>query len=277
MDSIPLRLLIGLALGVIIGLFAYRLGALSRSGAWAAALTGGLIFGLGGVDWAVLLLAFFISSSAWSRAFTRSKSGLQVGLTEKYAKGSQRDWAQVLANGGLGALLAVVSVVMPGSVWPWVAFAGVMAAVNADTWATELGVFNPAPPRLITSGRVVERGTSGGVSLLGYLAALGGAALVGVLAWLMRPGITFAPASLIGAITLAGVLGATIDSILGATVQAIYFCPQCAKETERHPLHTCGTHITHRRGWRWLDNDLVNLICSFVGAVSAWGFWVIFA
>lgn len=277
MDSITLRLVMGLSLGALIGLFAWRVGALSPSGAWAAALTGGMVFGLGGLDWAVLLLAFFISSSAWSRLFASRKASFQAGLTEKYAKGSQRDWGQVLANGGLGALLAVASSLLPNSVWPWVAFGGAMAAVNADTWATELGVFNLALPRLITNGRVVERGTSGGVSLLGYLAALGGAALIGGLAWLLKAGVSFTPIALVGAVTLAGVMGSTVDSILGATLQAIYFCPQCAKETERHPLHTCGTRTTLRRGWRWLNNDLVNLFCSVVGAVSAWGLWVLFA
>ena len=66
-------------------------------------LSGGLIFGLGGIPWAVLLLAFFISSSLLSRAFAASK----FVLAEKFAKGSRRDYGQVLANGGLGALLAL--------------------------------------------------------------------------------------------------------------------------------------------------------------------------
>src|SRR5690606_2769225 len=99
-------------------------------------------------------------------------------LSEKFSKGHRRDWAQVAANGGLGALLAVAHALLPGEAWPWMAFAGAMAAVNADTWATELGVLNPTPPRLVTSGKPVERGTSGAVSVGGSLAALAGAALV---------------------------------------------------------------------------------------------------
>jgi len=61
------QFIIGILLGALIGYGAYRAGALTPSGAWAAVLTGGLIFGLGGFSWAVLLLTFFISSSVLSR------------------------------------------------------------------------------------------------------------------------------------------------------------------------------------------------------------------
>lgn len=271
MDNLISRLFIGLCLGALIGLLARGVRALTRGGAWTAALTGGLIFGLGGLDWAILLLAFFVSSSAWSRAFATRKTT----LTEKYAKGSQRDWGQVLANGGLGVLLVLASAFYPGDAWPFVAYGGALAAVNADTWATELGVFSPSSPRLITTGMSVERGTSGGVTPLGYLAALGGSALIAGLAGLLRSNIYPVPAILVGAVTLAGLVGTTIDSILGATVQAIYYCPQCQKETERHPLHTCGTGTNPLRGYRWLNNDLVNFFCSAVGAIAALGLWAI--
>jgi uncharacterized protein (TIGR00297 family) len=264
--SIWLQLLVGLVMGSLIAWLAWRVKALSRSGALAAALTGGLIFGLGGLSWAVLLLAFFISSSLLSRLFARRKST----LSEKFSKGSQRDWGQVMANGGLGALLAVAQALYPGEVWPWIAFAGAMAAVNADTWATELGVLNPTPPRLITNGRAVERGTSGAVSLGGSLAALGGAGLVAVLAALFS-----GPAAgvMLLAGTLGGVAGSFFDSWLGATIQAIYWCPSCGKETERHPQHTCGSQTSHYRGWRWLDNDWVNGLASLAGAMIALMVW----
>ncbi len=70
------QLVIGLILGVVIALAAWRLKTLSRSGAIAAAISGGLIFGLGGWAWAVLLMTFFISSSALSRAFAKRKANL---------------------------------------------------------------------------------------------------------------------------------------------------------------------------------------------------------
>jgi uncharacterized protein (TIGR00297 family) len=268
-----LQLTLGFLFGAFIGWLAWRVGALSRSGAWAAALTGGLIFGLGGLPWAALLLVFFISSSALSRAFTRRKKE----VSEKFSKGSRRDWAQVLANGGLGGLLVIAHGVFPEQTWPWIAYCGAMAAVNADTWATELGVLSRGMPRLITTGRLVERGASGGISLLGTAASLAGAMLIGFTATVFPFGsapLTLpGPASLLVAASLGGLLGSLFDSFLGATVQAIYRCPNCGKETERHPFHTCGSQTRLLRGWRWLDNDMVNFACSLAGAATAVGVW----
>jgi uncharacterized protein (TIGR00297 family) len=257
-----MTLIYGFLLSSVIAYLAWRARSLTRSGAWMAVITGGLVFGLGGVSWAALLLAFFISSSALSRFLAARKAG----LNEKYAKGSQRDWGQVLANGGLGAALALAYGIFPGERWLWFAYIGAMAAVTADTWATEIGVFSPALPRMITSGKPVERGTSGGVTLLGYGAVLLAGAFIGAVA-----AITGVPTSLAVVISaaFAGLIGSTIDSLLGATLQAIYYCPACEKETERHPQHSCGADTDQLRGWSWLNNDVVNFACSLAGAGAA--------
>ena len=256
-----LQLLIGFLCAGMIAFAAYRLRSLSSSGAWGALLEGTIIFGLGGWRWALLLLAFFISSSALSRIFAKRKAA----LNEKFDKGGQRDIGQVLANGGIASFFAGLHFFFPQASWTWMAFAASLAAVNADTWATELGVLNPSMPRLITSWKPVERGTSGGISVYGTLAAAGGALLIAILAGLARVSGTFWMVTAI--VSLGGLLGALFDSFLGATVQAIYHCPHCDKETEKHPLHTCGTKTVQIRGWKWLNNDMVNLGCALAGAV----------
>ena len=285
----PLNLLLGFLLALAIALAAHRARTLSRSGAWAALGLGTCIFGLGGLGWAVLLMAFFISSSGLSRLFKK----LKQALDEKYSKGSERDAAQVLANGGIAGLFAALHPLFPGAAWPWIGCAAALAAANADTWATELGVLNPGLPVLISSGRPVEKGTSGGVSLVGSLAALGGAgfvALFGALFWQGQAGLALGGLppqiqALLGAgtagfslgqgllwfalFTLSGFLGSLVDSLLGATLQAIYRCPVCQKETEHHPLHSCGTATFQVRGLAWLNNDWVNTACTLAGALAA--------
>ena len=255
-----MQLIIGFFLAAIIAYLAYRVRSLDCSGAFAALIVGTVIFGLGGLSWAILLLTFFITSSGLSRAFKNRKKE----ANEKYAKGGRRDAGQVFGNGGIATLFAALHFFFPEAAWPWLGFAASLAAVNADTWATELGVLNPTAPRLITDLRkVVEKGTSGGVSLVGTLASLAGAGVIGLLAAILAPtGIDW---GIFLWVTVAGLLGALFDSLLGATVQAIYYCPACQKETERFPTHSCGTETTQIRGWKWLDNDWVNFACGAFG------------
>jgi uncharacterized protein (TIGR00297 family) len=261
MDQRILQLFFGCLSAAVIAFAAYHARNLSLSGAWGAFLEGTIIFGLGGWRWAMLLLAFFISSSAFTRMFARRKNA----LNEKFDKGGQRDIGQVLANGGIASVFAGMHFFFPLVSWTWMAFAASLAAVNADTWATELGVLNPSLPRLITSWKPVERGTSGGISIYGTLAAAAGAALIAVLAGLVREAGNFW--LIMGIASLGGLLASLFDSLLGATVQAIYHCPYCNKETEKHPLHTCGTKTVRIRGWKWLNNDMVNLGCAIFGAI----------
>lgn len=250
-----LQLLLGCALALIVAVASYRAEALSASGAWAAWAIGSLTFGLGGWPAAALLLAFFVSSSALSAVGRATKQR----LAEKFSKDSRRDAGQVLANGSLAAVLAVGFGLQGSGLW-LTAMAGALAAANADTWATELGVLSSAPPRRITGGAPVEPGTSGAVSGLGMLAALAGAGLIGLLDGGLQGQLM--PALIV---TGAGLAGSVADSLLGAAVQAIYWCPGCGRETERHPRHVCGTPTRRVRGWRWLDNDGVNLAATLVG------------
>ena len=271
-QNIMISLLLGLGLSVLIAALAYWRGSLSRSGAAGAVLVGTLIFGLGGWIWGVVLAVFFISSSLLSHFKEREKAA----VAEKFEKGHRRDMGQVLANGGLGALIALLSAlvpasVVPGGVWFYL-FLGVMATVTADTWATELGTLSVAPPRLITNGRVVEVGTSGGISPLGTGVSLAGGLLIGLTAGVLSAlaGQATGAAALLVAVVgaLSGTIGSLLDSLMGATVQQIYYCDTCRKETERR-VHRCGTTTRPLRGWSWVNNDLVNLLSSLGGGLAA--------
>ena len=265
-----MQLIIGFFAAILVAFLAYRARSLSLSGALAAVGVGTVVFGIGGWQWAALLLAFFVSSSGLTKAFGKRKDR----LNEKFAKGGRRDAGQVLGNGAVATLFAALHGLYPEAAWPWLGFAAALAAVNADTWATELGVLSPHPPRMITDLRKsVEMGTSGGITLTGTLAALAGASVIGALAALL--GLVAGSGSRALIVALAGLAGSLVDSLLGATVQAIYHCPACDKETERHPLHLCGARTNRIRGWAWMSNDWVNLACAVSGAVVAilagWG------
>ncbi len=265
----PLQIILGVLLAALVAYAAYRVRSLNRSGALAAFLLGVVVFGFGGLPWAVVLLTFFITSSGLSRLLKHRKKEFELN----FAKGARRDAGQVAANGGMAGLAALASIFWPQSVLPWVLFSAAFAAANADTWATELGVLSRRWPRSIRTWQRVSPGTSGGVSLAGSLAAAGGALLVALAALLFWPftDTLLTDRLLLGLIIAgAGFTGGLVDSLLGATIQAIYWCPQCRKETERTPLHTCQTQTTLLRGWKWMNNDVVNSLCTASGALIAW-------
>ncbi len=273
------QLVLGITLSVLISAAGYRRQSLTAGGALGAVLIGSLVFGLGGWVWGLLLITFFISSS-WLSHHRRAE---KEPMAEKFAKGSRRDLGQVLANGGLGAVLAVAYARHPDPLL-FAAFVGVMSTVNADTWATELGVLSGTPPRLITTGRPAEPGTSGGVTQLGLWASVAGALLIGTVATILTQTVSLwsgrgwsmdaVGLSLIGLV--GGLSGSLFDSLLGATLQGVYYCDVCGKETES-AIHRCGHPTRLLRGRAWLNNDLVNLIASLVGGVIAaalaWLLW----
>lgn len=262
------RWFLGLVLSAVIGGVGYRSESLSSSGMLGAILVGTIIFGAGGWIWGILLILFFASSSLLSRYREAEKTA----LSEKFAKVGRRDLSQALANGGWGAILALVFTVWPSPIL-FSAFVGAIATANADTWATELGVLSQSPPRRITTGDPVPPGTSGAISLLGTAAALTGALLIGLSAeilqfsagWLSNDGVAQWTVWVPLAAGLGGLVGAFFDSLLGASFQRIYWCDECHKETER-AVHTCGTHSRPLRGWSWLNNDVVNFLSSVVGS-----------
>jgi uncharacterized protein (TIGR00297 family) len=246
---------------------AYRRQSLTLSGVAGGLMVGTIILGLGGWLWALPLGLFFFSSSLLSHFKETEKRA----AAEKFEKGHTRDFAQAMANGGLGALIALGNALLPSPTWYYL-YTGVMATVTADTWATELGTLSKEPPRLITTGKVVEVGSSGGVSLLGTAVSFLGGLLIGLGGAIMQRDRNAWRLPLIGAIS--GLAGSLFDSLLGATVQQIYYCDQCQKETERK-LHRCGQQTRPLRGYPWLNNDLVNLFASIVGGLTAVALWLL--
>jgi uncharacterized protein (TIGR00297 family) len=168
----------------------------------------------------------------------------------------------VLANGGVAGVLALLSSFFPLYDFYPLYLAAVTAAA-ADTWGTEIGVLAKGRVISIVSLKPVPAGTSGGISIIGTIGGVLGAMTVAVsgLAWYGE----VRTALVIGA---AGIAGSLVDSLLGATIQARFRCPVCGAQTER--AEHCGRTIELRGGVGWMRNDLVNAVCTLVGALIAW-------
>ncbi len=244
-------------LGGIVVLVARNRRALSASGMVAATAVA-IISTAAGWTWAMILIAFFVSATVLSRYRAQARDAV-VG--DMVAKGGERDARQVAANGGVFAAAAIASIVHPSAIWLSVG-AGAIAASTADTWATEIGTLATHEPRLITTGRLVPTGTSGGVSWPGSLAGVAGAIFIGAVVHLAGWGAAATFAAIGG-----GVAGMLVDSLAGASIQSRRWCGSCEKPTERL-VHSCGTTTETRGGIRWVDNDAVNAISSIAGAVA---------
>ena len=227
---------------------------LSTSGAIAAAFIGAAVLIGGGWPGAAVLFAFFIPSTLLSRVGRAKKRALvDVG------KQGARDVWQVLANGGVATAAILLSLRYGAPMMA--AFAGAFAAASADTWATELGTLAKGAPRSILTMKPLATGMSGGISWQGSLAQVGGALAVAIVATLVH----IAP---LWPVFAGGVIGSIVDSILGATLQTLRYCPRCERGCETDP-HVCGTPTVIRRGLCWFDNDAVNFAATIFGATVA--------
>jgi uncharacterized protein (TIGR00297 family) len=262
---------IGAAMALGIAIVSYRLKFLDAGGAATAFLLGTLVFGVGRWAFTFPILTFFIFSSVLSKIGKKRKNLLD-GVFEKTGC---RDLGQVLANGGIATLILLLWYFFPSSLFYFM-YLGSLAAVTADTWGTEIGVLSKSKPISILTFKTVATGTSGGISFYGNLGAISGSlllTLIGIICFPYRAGQEFG-AVLFLFIVSSGFIASLIDSLVGATVQAQYQCQVCHKMTEKK--NHCQRPSLFVRGYRWINNDVVNIICALAGAFFVWlGWWLL--
>lgn len=242
---------IGLAVAAAaaVSLTALRLGALSASGAVAATVVGSVVLGFAGLAAAIVLVAFFVTSSALSSWPGRDGR-------------SRRDARQVAANGSVAAIAALLHSETPLAD---VAILGAVAAATADTWATEVGVRLGSRPRSILTLRRQPAGTSGAVSIPGTAAAVTGGVAVAALGAALGVGGWDAAVP----VAVGGFAGAMGDSVAGAAVQAEYHCPACGARPEVARHGGCDRRARRVAGVPGIDNDVVNFLATVLGAAAA--------
>ncbi len=218
-----------------LSLLAWSLRALDAPGAAMAFLVGLVVALSAGLGWLVLMSLF----SALGATVT------VVGKRRKAARGAaeerdgERGVPNVLAN-GTAALLAALSIHFVAPEVAALAFASAVAAVTADTMASELGALGRGARRIVPPFDLRPPGENGCVSWVGQFSAVLGA---GVIALAAVP-LLGLPLRLAWIPALAGWLGCQLDSVLGATL-------------ERDAIHPD----------RPLGKESVNFLASLVPAV----------
>ncbi|CAI8590376.1 unnamed protein product [Vicia faba] len=120
-------------------------------------------------------------------------------IDPEFKIGGQRNWIQVLSNSGIASVLVVALWVLTegkdyflnskDSPLITAIIGGVIGhycCYNGDTWSLEIGVLSDDRPRLITTFKHVRKGTNGGVTKTGLLAAAGGGSVIGLSYFLLE-------------------------------------------------------------------------------------------
>lgn len=248
---------------------------------WTGAVSGffiGLVLTLNSYCFLACLLTFFYTSSKATHFCSAKKKRIEADFKE----GGQRNWTQVVCNGGVAVEVALFYALQggvgecsldfgsnPTRSWLAAAVLSALAGANGDTWASELGtVLSKTEPRLITSFKKVPVGTNGGFTLCGLLSSALGGWVIG-LAYFLALLLTDAQlATTHQAVFLAfigifaGIFGSLSDSIMGATLQYSGLDVRSGKVVE-HP----GIGVQPISGRALLSNHSVNLIMSIINSI----------
>ncbi|MBA0661621.1 hypothetical protein Goklo_005897 [Gossypium klotzschianum] len=262
--------LIAVVISSLVAIRSYRRKSLDLSGALAGFLVMTIHF-VAGYRFGAMLLAFFFTSSMLTKVGEDKKQRVDADFKE----GGQRNWIQVLYNSGIAAVLSVLIGNLTGwedkcldsndSVLITSLIGGIIghySCCNGDTWSSEIGVLSDDQPRLITTFKSVRRGTNGGVTKTGLLAALAAGSvigltfvLVGFLTTRCSNEMAMKQLLVIPLSAVAGLLGSIIDSLLGATLQFSGFCSVRNKVVGKP-----GPTVKRISGLNFLDNNAVNLV-----------------
>jgi uncharacterized protein (TIGR00297 family) len=178
---------------------------IARGVNWSGALAGwavAFVLAASGLRLFVILLLVFAVTLAATLTGKRRKQELRTAESP-----TGRTAAQVMAN--LGVAMLAVTFTFPCFV---VLTLAALAEAAADTSSSEIGMAFPGRTVLLTTGRRVESGIDGGISLVGSTAAVGAALMIAVPALALQ---LVNPLQVL-IVVVAGVAGMLFDSFLGA-------------------------------------------------------------
>jgi len=226
----------------------FKFNILTRRGSFVAFLLGFYFAGIAGWHWLIPVLLFFLSSAAFTK--------LQHAIKDVGIKPPARNVWQVIANIVWAVTSSALFLFTRNEIFILL-FIAFVAAVTADTWASEIGPLLNKRCYSLAKMHMVPAGTNGGISFYGSLAALTGATIVSSLSYY----IFFSSWhwDIIAILSLSAFIACFADSLLGTfiedkMVKMNYFKKRKTSES-----------IT--------PNDLVNMI----GSVTAFVFYFLLA
>ena len=271
-----INVVLGVIIVALIGWFAFSMKYVDKTGVIAAFLIG-LIIITYNIYLFIILMIFFFSSSLLTKFKYEAKIKHDVAESPK-----GRNYKQVLGVGLVPITFILFKLLLPHQIisvrnfdvdLAVIGFLGALSTSTADTWAVEIGSLSNEKPRLITNpAKVVPKGVSGGVTILGEVTSLMGSMFISAIACIFVSygvlNVGVSSSDIFWIISLSGFLGEKFDSIIGALLQAKYFCDKCKELTDKK-IHKCGTRTRLVSGFKWCTNEVTNILASLIGSLLA--------
>jgi uncharacterized protein (TIGR00297 family) len=179
------------------------------SGSIAGAVICFVLYAAGGPGAFLALVTVFVLT--WLATRFGYKRKQRLGTAEN--RGG-RTASQVLANLAIATVCAAASALTGRNLF-LVAAVAALAEAASDTVSSEFGQARGNTARMITNWELVPAGTNGGISLVGTIAGVAAAAVIGAVSFLVG---LISPQGVVVA-WIGGIAGTMADSFLGATLE----------------------------------------------------------
>jgi uncharacterized membrane protein len=231
--------------------------------------------------WSIFpLIIFLVLGSLAGKLRSRKDAAKVDGFDEAKdggdaKQGKARDHWQVLANGGIFMLLAMLAFLNDSG---WLkSILGIhtevlrfsetchllalisLAVSCADTLSSDFGRVWGGSPRNIITGNPMIKGVSGGVTGAGFVGAFLGAVSIAIFVLWSEFSSLGSTASLLWIVVVFGFMGSVIDSVLGVLFQAKYL-----DEMGNQVDSSDGGRRSMAAGYRWITNDVVNAVTGIL-------------
>lgn len=227
------------AIFLVVGFPLLRVG-LTATAIASAFLLGTLTWKAFGPEAFLLLVFYFVLGTGVTKIKIKQKE--REGIAEK--RSGKRGPASVWGSGAAAIACAIAAIMGLGGsrlLYFWqLGFAASFATKLSDTVSSEIGKAYGRTTYLVTSLKVVPRGTEGAVSLEGTLAGLSASLVFCALAYI-------------------------VNQVSARDALICIVASQTANFLESY----AGAAIQDKKGFEWLNNDAVNVINVSFGATLA--------
>lgn len=250
--SISSTVLIAVSIFVAVFFIGYFLKIMEYYAALMSGVIGFLFYCFGGANYLLFVITCYIIMFAVNIIGKILKND----LSSVVKKTGKKDFIEIFVNGAWSVLAIILFIIFKNKTFMAISLVTISAGF-VDSLASDVGTLSTKKPYDFIKRTSVEKGVSGGITLMGSVASYVGSLVFAI-------GVKFICNYSVGAIFIMSAImyvGSLVDSILGSLIQAKFKCNVCGKVTEKE--EHCNVMTTLVGGVKRANNDVVNLLAGF--------------